>query len=103
MIVFNIQPAHRKAEFGIFIFDPRGRALVAPAFKQFIKDAFGRLNLNRIYARIHSDNEKSLDCAEAAGFVYEGTERQSLFCCGRFKDVVVMSLLREEFERRWIQ
>jgi RimJ/RimL family protein N-acetyltransferase len=96
LILFNVQFDHRKAEFGIQIIDSRGTLLAVKAFKQFIKDVFEWGNLNRVYSRIQHDNERCLSCAKRVGFQYEGTERRSLFVNGVWKDVVVMSILREE-------
>jgi RimJ/RimL family protein N-acetyltransferase len=100
-LLFNIDKENHKAEFGIHIFEPRGTLIAAKAFRKFAKDVFEAFELNRIYARIHADNKRSLSCAERIGFEYEGTEKQSLFCCGKFKDVVVMSILKGDFEKKF--
>jgi RimJ/RimL family protein N-acetyltransferase len=99
LTLFNINGHSHKAEFGIHIFNPKGTLLTIRAFREFIKEAFQRLDLNRIYARIHHDNERCLRCAEYVGFRYEGTEKQSLLVCGKYKDVIVMAILKEEFKR----
>lgn len=98
MILFNISTENHKAEFGIHIFK-LGTFLYREMLKQvvgFLDESFKQLNLNRIYARIHSDNKRSISCAKKIGFSYEGTEKQSLLVCNKYKDIVVMSLLKNE-------
>ena len=102
IILFNINGKCRKAEIGIHIFDPRGTLIGYKVLKRFIAEAFKNLPLNRIYARIHSDNERCLRCAKYIGFQQEGTERQSLFVCDKFKDIVVMSILKDDIQKEGI-
>ena len=97
MTLFNINPQSHKAEFGMHILDSRGTLGAAREAKKFLKEAFERLNLNRIYIRVHYDNERCLSCVKRFGFRYEGTERQSLLVCGEYKDILVFSILREEW------
>jgi hypothetical protein len=97
--LFNINGFSHKAEFGMHIIHPKGTLVAAKAAKQFIKEAFERLNLNRIYARVHHDNTQCLNCIERFGFKFEGTERQSLLVCGKYKDILVYSILKSDIER----
>lgn len=99
MILFNISETHQKAEFGIRIIESRGVPVAAKAFVGFISDIFNKTPLNRIYMRIHSDNKRCLSNAERIGLRYEGTEREALCIDGKFKDVIVMSVLRSDYER----
>ncbi len=58
---------------------------------------FEERGLNRIYAHVNSDNTASLRMLEKCGYQREGVLRQAIFKNGRFKDVVVASILKEEF------
>ena len=99
MTLFNINPQSHKAEFGMHIIDSRGTLGAAAEARKFIKEAFERLDLNRIYIRVHHDNKRCLSCVKRFGFQFEGTEKQSLLVCGEFKDIHVYSILRSDFER----
>lgn len=54
------------------------------------------LNLRRLTAEILSINAPSKKCAEAAGYVHEGTKRQLTHKNGEFLDSEVWGLLRED-------
>jgi RimJ/RimL family protein N-acetyltransferase len=99
MSLFNVNPLSRKAEFGLTVFKLNTflcRAMYKEV-RQFLEECFNRLDLNRIYIKVHSDNARCLSSAEKMGFQYEGTEKQSLFVCGKYKDIVTMAILKNEF------
>jgi RimJ/RimL family protein N-acetyltransferase len=61
------------------------------------KYAFQELGLNRINAKILSINTASRRSGEKFGYTYEGTLRKAIFRNGEFHDVLLFSMLREEF------
>jgi RimJ/RimL family protein N-acetyltransferase len=99
MILFNISGQSKKAEIGMNIFNSRGTLIAYKAFKEFVKESFERLNLNRIYAKVHSDNKRCISCLKRSGFFYEGTEREALLVDGVYKDVLIFSQIRKDLER----
>jgi diamine N-acetyltransferase len=90
----------RNAEFGILIGERsrQGRGLAKDALALVADYAFGTLNLNRLYLRVVAFNKRALRLYRSFGFVEEGTQRQHAFLRGRYYDVVLMGLLRREFE-----
>lgn len=98
IIIFNISGESRKAEIGMHIFDSRGTLVAYKAFREFVKEVFNRLDLNRIYVKIHSDNKRCLSCIKRAGFIYEGTERQALLVDGQYKDIMVFSQIKNDMK-----
>ncbi len=98
--LFNIDPENRKAEAGIAIPDPRGRGLAPLAGKKFLTLAFEVWGLNRVTARILASNSYAIKCAELFGFVREGVERQAVWRDGKFEDVVLFGMLKEDFEKK---
>jgi RimJ/RimL family protein N-acetyltransferase len=46
--------------------------------------AFNHLNMNRVWLKTHSQNERAIRCYLACGFVEEGRMRQHLWVNGRF-------------------
>ena len=61
--------------------------------------AFGRLGLSRVTALAHPENTRSLAALERVGFAREGVLRSWHVHRGTPRDVVILRLLREEFER----
>ena len=51
------------------------------------------------HAGTGSDRERAIRLYRSLGFVEEGRLRQAQFKGGRFIDVVLMSILRDEFKR----
>lgn len=99
----NIDFNNLKAEFGIAIPDKKYRRLAGFAIKQAFFYGFNQLGLNRIYLRPLATNVKPYpdDSRDGFGFVREGVERQSVKRGDKYEDVIVFSMLKDEFERRW--
>jgi len=100
--IYNVDPKNSKAEFGIAIPDQRGLRLGVFVWRQVGKFAFEELGLNRVYVRPLASNKLAVDLDSRGGFVYEGTERQAVKRGDKYEDVVVLSMLKKEFERRWL-
>lgn len=92
-------PIHRHAELGIMIGEKsyyhRGHA--TEAMRIIIDYGFKRLGLNKIALNVHSGNDNARALYLKVGFVHEGTLRQEIWFEDGFKDVHMMSVLREEF------
>jgi RimJ/RimL family protein N-acetyltransferase len=85
----------RSAEWGILI-DPDkwNRGFGREMARRMLRHAFDDLNLNRIHLRVCVEHEAALRAYAAAGFVREGLLREALWLDDRFRDAVVMSVLR---------
>lgn len=60
--------------------------------------AFYERGFNRIYAHILEDNIGSQRMCEKCGYKKEGLLRESVYKNGTFKNQVVMSVLRRDFD-----
>ena len=91
----------RNAGFGILIGDKtewdRGYGTEATAL--MVEYGFRTLNLNRIWLHVYEYNARGRRAYEKVGFRVEGTLRKHCFRDGRYWDVIVMGLLREEWEK----
>lgn len=94
----HIDMINRKANFGISIPEKEGRGLSFAVGHKVFDRAFNELGLNKIYMRIAVTNKTACKLAERFGFKLEGTERESAFVNGKFEDVAVYGLLKEEYE-----
>jgi RimJ/RimL family protein N-acetyltransferase len=90
----------RSAELGITIGDKSywDQGYGSDAVRTMVRVAFRKMNLHRVYLRVHEDNTRGIRCYEKVGFRHEGTMRESVFKEGAYCDVHVMSMLESEFE-----
>lgn len=96
----NINHLNKKAEFSIMIGDitQQGKGYGKIAAKLMLKHGFEELNLNRIYLTVLNKNVKAIKLYEAIGFLKEGMLRQEIFKNNEFQDMMIMSILRKEFD-----
>ena len=92
---------NRCAEFGILIGekDAWGQGYGPEAAQLILRYGFEELGLHRIALEVYSFNEHAIRSYEKAGFVHEGTKRESYFRNGAFHDTLVMGILEEEWEK----
>lgn len=92
----HIDRRYRRAEYGILIGEPaaRGRGIAREASRLLLDHAFGPLGLCRVYLHVFPDNEPALRLYRRLGFRLEGRLRDHVWKGGRFRDVIVMGLVR---------
>ncbi|HSB66380.1 MAG TPA: GNAT family protein [Anaerolineales bacterium] len=96
---FRYDQRNRSAEFGIMIGDKScwNQGYGTEAVRLLVQHGFNTLNLNRIYLRVLESNPRAIRAYEKAGFTHEGRQRQAEFKEGRYLDLLVMSILKDEF------
>lgn len=77
----------------------RMRGDVKDAFYALCRHAFDELNLHRIETATLDYNVFSLKLSRSMGFCDEGIQRKKVFRGGKWHDLVIGGLLREEFIR----
>ena len=88
-------------EFGYSIAEPFwGRGLVAEAATAVIRYVFEEYATERLQARVFAGNGASERVLQKLGFAREGVLRSLVLRRGRWWDIVMYSLLREEWEAR---
>jgi RimJ/RimL family protein N-acetyltransferase len=86
------------AELGIHIaLEARERGLGTDALGILADLALGQLRLERLWLRVFTWNSRAIRSYEKAGFVREGVLRHWTWFQGRWHDIVVMSLLHDEW------
>lgn len=93
-------PEHRKARLGIVIGEKAywGKGYGSDAVRCLLRLAFERMNLHRVELTVLDFNERARACYRKCGFVEEGRMRRDRFVDGRYVDLIVMGILREEWE-----
>ncbi len=89
------------AEFGILIGEKSfwNRGYGTAAVRLLAKHGFETLNLNRIFLHVFETNPRAIRAYEKAGFRLEVRERQAEYRNGRYNDMLLMSLLKEEYDK----
>ncbi len=96
-----LQQENRSAEVGYSLSRAYwNRGIMSEALRAVIEFGFVKLNLNRIEAQHESDNPASGRVMHNAGMRYEGTLRQRIYNKGRYADVELYAILRQDFSLR---
>ena len=96
----DIKRPHSRAEFGISIQNPdnQSKGYGTDATRVMLWVAFNILGLHSVYLDTMEDNERAIHTYEKVGFKQVGTLRETEFIDGAFKGLLVMDILRSEFE-----
>src|SRR5262245_11328113 len=80
--------------------DLRGKGRAPAIWADVTAFVFDGLRAHRLYALIHEENGRSRQFAEKMDLTLEGTQREYFFEDGAWKDVLLYSTLRGEWEAR---
>ncbi|MBN2829551.1 MAG: GNAT family N-acetyltransferase [Candidatus Cloacimonetes bacterium] len=80
-----------------------GLGLATEARMLILHHAFFDRGLNRVWARIITDNIPSIRMCEKCGYIKEGLFRKSRFKNGQLVDEYYYAVLKEDFEKIWYQ
>lgn len=99
---FAVVAENRTAEIGIMIGDKAcwSRGYGSDALLTLLRFGFDEMNLNRAELNVFAANAHAIRCYERCGFVAEGRKRQEMYRGGQYHDVIIMSVLRDEFYAR---
>ena len=78
----------------------RGQGLSQPLMQIIIEQAFRRSWVHRADLMVYAPNGPAISAYRKAGFVHEGTRRQTTPFQDEIWDTHVMSILRPEFDKR---
>ncbi len=94
--------AQRRAKWGWYIGDAeaRGRGAGRAAQALGLDQAFGEYGLQKVWSEVRAENETALKAQAWAGFKREGYLRRHAYKHGEFRDVALMSILKEEWAAR---
>lgn len=92
-----MQQENRSAEVGYSLSRAYwNRGIMTEALQAVLKFGFDSLSLNRIEAQHESDNPASGRVMEKAGMRHEGRLRQRVYNKGRYADVELYAILRDD-------
>jgi RimJ/RimL family protein N-acetyltransferase len=92
---------NRVAEMAIVVgaAENRGRGIGSEAIRLLQEFFFNELNLNRLQLHAYDYNEPAIRCYRKCGFSEEGRKRESFFYKGRYRDTILMSILKREYNQ----
>jgi len=98
--LFGIDWQNRYAEIGIHIGEKGywNQGFGTKAIRLILKHGFDNLNLHRLWLRVFENNTRAIRSYEKAGFTNEGKFRQAQFFDGKYMDVMIMSMLKPEWQ-----
>lgn len=98
--VHNIDWRARSAEVGIFIGEKPlwNQGYGSEAMRLLVTHCFKTLNLNRVALDVYETNARAIRSYEKVGFVHEGRKRQAMYKEGVYIDILIMSVLRDEWK-----
>lgn len=96
----NGVPEHYRTEIGYELSrDYWGHGIAGEALEAVIRYGFKYLKFQRIEALVEPPNIPSQKLIEKHGFIREGLLRNYEFTCGKFDDLYMYSLLKQDFDK----
>jgi RimJ/RimL family protein N-acetyltransferase len=97
----DIEREHSQAEVSFWLAVAAwGQGYMSEALKPVLCFGFEELSLNRLYAYHMARNPASGNVLKKNGFVQEGLLRQRVRKWGVFEDVMLLAILREDWENK---
>jgi diamine N-acetyltransferase len=97
--LLRLHPEDRAVELRRLAVTEKGRGHGRAALQLAIAQAFEEHDAHRLWLDVKPHNERALALYRSAGFVEEGLLRDALYQGGRFESLIVMSILRPEWNR----
>lgn len=100
VFINNIDMLNKNGVSGCFIGEKQywSKGYATDALVLMLKHVFFDKGLERVWAGVFEENIASLKMAEKCGYKVEGLMRKAAFVDGEFKNIVVVAVLREDFE-----
>ncbi len=97
-MLFGLASRDKAIEFRRIVSVSQGRGVGRASLRAVKAYAFNKLNAHRLWLDVKSKNSRARHLYKSEGFVEEGVMRECLFEDGQFESLVLMSMLRQEFE-----
>lgn len=99
VVLNEIDPDNRSANIriGIRSHEYRGKGYGTEAMTQMLRYGFEALKLHRIHLGVYTFNPRAIHVYEKLGFKRDGVERDALYVDGEFHNMILMSMLEDEY------
>ena len=87
---------------GIWIGDKAywGKGYGTDAMEVLVRFCFEEMNVEKVKLGVYSFNDRARRCYEKCGFTVEGVLRREVYASGQYHDMIMMGILRDEWETR---
>ena len=99
VILAGLKYRHRSVECRRVVVTQKGRGYGRCALQLVKRLAFDQLEAHRLWLDVKDHNTRARHLYESEGFVVEGTLRECFKVDDGFESLVVLSMLRREYER----
>lgn len=82
--------------YRIYREDDRGKGYTTEALELFTRYLFDLKPVKRLEIQVSEGNIASRKVAEKCGFKYEGLKRQAVFSRGKYEDIELFAMIRED-------
>ncbi|RWZ54727.1 N-acetyltransferase [Halobacillus fulvus] len=96
-MTLRVSEKHQKGELAYWVGKPYwGQGYATEAAQKIVEFGFETLNLHRIWAGAFPENPASTRVMQKCGLVYEGTMKDDMYHWGKFRDIAIYGLVRNE-------
>lgn len=79
----------------------RGKGLIGKGRELVFRYMFDEIGMERVWAIVLDDNISNQGALEKFGYIKEGVMRRAAFKKGKYRDLFVYSMLKEEFHEKY--
>jgi RimJ/RimL family protein N-acetyltransferase/alkylhydroperoxidase family enzyme len=97
VMLAGVDPPGGSVEFRRIVVQEKGRGLGREAVRLVKREVFDRFRAHRLWLDVFEDNPRARALYASEGFIVEGTLREHVHSNGRWRSLVVMSMLRREY------
>lgn len=99
-VIESIDETNRKCELVIIIgeSDYWEKGIGSFVLQKMLEHTFVTLQMHRVWAVTSRNNERSEKLLKKAGFTHEGVMREPIIIDGKFKDLLMYSILENEYK-----
>ena len=98
LILFGLRDPNKSIEFRRIVITEKGHGLGSATVLQVQRLVFETYNAHRLWLDVKVQNRRARSIYEKAGFTVEGTLRECLRSGNDYESLVVMSILRQEYD-----
>jgi diamine N-acetyltransferase len=99
IILAGLPDTNQSIEFRRIVVTEKGKGVGKAALQLVMQLAFEELKAHRLWLDVKEHNVRAQHVYESAGFVKEGVLRECIKAEDGFESLVVMSMLRREYEK----
>jgi len=98
IILRGLRTQEDNLELKRIVINAKGKGYGKQTLKLLQNLAFKELNIHRLWLDVFDDNPRAIHVYESVGFIKEGTKRECVKTKEGYRNLILMSILKTEFE-----